>query len=346
MEQAAKDDASSQADSEEANSCPSSPGITVGEYENCHLIAEGLCSKIYKHQTPGQTYALKVTEVHPPAPHNPRREARILFDPATLHNNVVHISDSFDHHGEFVIVMPYEPLTLEHLISKGSLSMTSVLSIFTDLFSALEHLHRFDIIHRDIKPSNILLTSLIGPAILCDFGTAWHPGYSLAAETPDAIIEPADVKVIEVGTGPYRAPETLFGNKSYGASLDIWSAGCVLTECLRSPPSSLFKSPPTWEDGNQLGLILSIFKTLGTPTRKTWPEAEGFKTKPFDWYTMFPAKSWEELLPEREDWDLKGKVEWNGWRELVKGCVAYESGTRMEARDARITLGEISKALK
>jgi cyclin-dependent kinase len=208
------------------------------------------------------------------------------------------------------------PLTLETLLRSKRSSLTNILPIFKDLFSALSYLHSLGIIHRDIKPSNLLLSSPTGPAYLCDFGTAWHPSLSASSER-------ATHKVLEVGTTCYRAPETLFGNRAYGTGLDIWAAGTMLAECLRDPPKPLFESRRGDEDGNQLGLILSMFKTLGTPTKESWPEAERFGTPPFEWYTEFPGKGWEELLPGvREDLKM-----------IVESMVVYESGKRTTAEE-------------
>lgn len=215
-----------------------------------------------------------------------------------------------------MLAFPFMPFTLAQIIESGPLPESLIRSCFHDLFSALAYLHQNGIIHRDIKPSNLLLASPTGPAFLADFGTAWHLSLSLTDE-------PADHKVLEVGTTCYRAPETLFGNRSYGTSLDMWAAGTMLAECLHKPPKSLFESRDTSEDGNQLGLILSMFKTLGTPTRETWPEAASFSTPPFEWYQEFQGKSWEELLP---DVDEKG-------RDLVTRLVCYESGRRITAKE-------------
>lgn len=100
----------------------------------------------------------------------------------------------------------------------------------------------------------------------------------------------------------------------------------MLVECLQTPPKTLFESRDTSEDGNQLGLILSIFKTLGTPTKETWPEAASFSTPPFEWYQEFPGHSWEELLPDVDE----------DARDLVKGLVCYESGKRFTAAEVSI----------
>lgn len=212
------------------------------------------------------------------------------------------------------MVFPFMPLTLAKIIGSGTVSEQLIRTSFLNIFSALAYLHENGIIHRDIKPSNLLLASPIGPAYLSDFGTAWHPALSL-------VDEPAHYKVLEVGTTCYRAPETLFGNRSYGTSLDMWATGTMLVECMRKPPKSLFESRESSEDGNQLGLILSMFKTLGTPTRETWPEAVNFTTPPFDWYQEFPGHSWEELLSDVDDKS----------RDLVRKLVCYESGKRLTA---------------
>ena len=328
---------------------PRTPGTKIGRFEDCHLIAEGLASKVYRLIKPSACIALKVTEPHPPAPHNPHREAKIMYsltaDKAKRHENIIVISDTFyDQSGNFVIVMPYFPITLSDILEQRLMNKWEVLNIFEQIFSALAHLHKFGIIHRDIKPSNIVSSSRNGPIQLIDFGTAWDPLMSLESGFEN-IPEPADSKIIEVGTGPYRAPETLFGNKAYDTSLDMWSAGCVLAEALSWPTHSLFSSPPAWEDGNQLGLIVSIFKTLGTPTPETWPEALEFPTKPFGWYNEFPAREWDGeggILPARTDEGFwRSNVEWSVWQGLVRGCVKYESGKRYTAQEVEEWLRKI-----
>jgi serine/threonine protein kinase len=269
-----------------------------------------LVSEVYR----SQVVALKViVETHNVDPHNPGREVKILQK--LSHAFIIKLEDSFrDQEGRLAMVFPFMPLTLAKIIGSGAVSDTVTKACFHDLFSALKYLHQQGIIHRDVKPSNLLLASPTGPAYLSDFGTSWDPILSVADE-------PADHKVLEVGTTCYRAPETLFGNRSYGTSLDIWAAGTMFVECVRKSPKPLFESRDTSEDGNQLGLILSMFKTLGTPTRETWPEAATFTTPPFEWYQTFSGHSWEELLPDSGE-EVRG---------LAKTMVCYESGRRLTA---------------
>jgi cyclin-dependent kinase len=289
------------------------PGITIGSFQDCHHIASGLASEVYR----SKTVALKViTEMHNIKPHNPGREAKILQQ--LSHQAIIKLSETFrDQEGRLIMLFPFMPLTLAKVIGSGSVPRAVAKKCFHDLFSGLAYLHEKGIIHRDVKPSNLLLSSPTGPACISDFGTAWHP--TLSGD------EPAHHKVLEVGTTCYRAPETLFGNRSYDTKLDMWAAGVMFVECIRKPPKALFESRDTSEDGNQLGLILSIFKTIGTPTKKTWPEALNFSTPPFEWYQMFPGKSWDELLPGVDEES----------KDLIKKLVLYESGWRLTADQVR-----------
>lgn len=222
-----------------------------------------------------------------------------------------------DQEQRFVLVFPFMPLTLADLLTKGPISSHNVGLIFTDVLQALRDIHAQGIIHRDIKPSAILLGSPSGPASLSDFGTAWHPSLSAHAE-------PADNKILDIGTSAYRAPEVLFGDKAYGPPIDMWGLGVMLSEALRSPPEPIFESRSAHDDGNQLGLILSIFKTLGTPTRETWPEAAAFKITPFELWTVFPSRSWDEILPGLN----------TDWMKLVASLVRYD-GKRATAEQVR-----------
>ncbi|KAI3397386.1 hypothetical protein diail_10836 [Diaporthe ilicicola] len=286
-------------------------GERIGPYRGCQFVASGVTAEVYRYKD----RALKViTETHGIEPHNPIREAKIL---AQLRKPCIPLLETFrDHEDRFTLVFPYMPLTLSALLERGPLSNSKARAIFRDVFQALADIHSEGIIHRDLKPQAILLESPDGPAYLSDFGTAWHPDLS-------ATSEPATDKILDIGTGPYRAPEVLFGDKSYGPAVDMWAAGCMLAECVRHPPNSLFESRAVHEDGNQLGLILSIFKTIGTPTRETWPEATRFRTPPFDIYTVFEGRPWEDILSGVDE----------GWKHMVTALVKYNS-ERMTAKQA------------
>lgn len=287
-----------------------------------------MTSEVYR----SEARALKVITEAPNKiePHNPEREAKIL-DSLRGGPGIVELLETFrDRDQRLVLVFPYMPMTLAHVLDRAFSPLPNALLriVFTSLFRALDHLHAQGIIHRDVKPSALLLSSRPSRSnnkprgdlrvYLSDFGTAWHPTHSAGHER-------ASSKVLDVGTGPYRAPEALFGHRGYGPAVDLWAAGAMLAEsCARPRPRPLFHSPPAHEDGNQLGLIMNIFRTLGSPTPDTWPEALNFRTPPFEIYRVFDGKGgWDKLLP--------GVAE--EWRELVAALVKYESGERVSAKE-------------
>lgn len=110
------------------------------------------------------------------------------------------------------------------------------------------------------------------------------------------------------------------------------------------PHQPLFASRPANEDGSQLGLILSWFRTLGSPTREEWPEAETYKTPPFDMYRVFPKRDggWRDVMPRvvgddehgKKSSDDKDSQGGDAWRELVSGLLQWEPARRTTAAEA------------
>ncbi|CAK7234577.1 mitogen-activated protein kinase [Sporothrix bragantina] len=299
-------------------------GIDIGAYKDCRYLASGTSADVYR----SGTVALKVCTIGLDcAPHSVYREAKILkqLQTSSASSNIIQLQETFhDAEQQLVLVLPYMPLTLQAVLQNNGdnkIPRKRLQSYFVDILSALVDVHRQGIIHRDVKPSATLLKSIDGPAYLSDFGTAWHPEFSVSDE-------PADTKVLDIGTGPYRAPEVLFGSQAYGASVDMWAVGAMLAECARpAPHKPLFESRAVHEDGNQLGLILSIFKTIGTPTLESWPEAASFRTPPFEMYRVFEPQPWEAILSDVDE-DV---------RDIVACLVKYNS-TRLTAEQVSVMI--------
>lgn len=244
------------------------------------------------------------------APHNSEREARILRS-IHKHDNITPLLEAFYISGSrYVLAFPFFPFGLDSLLGKRKLNERHVKSHLQDMFRGLMHLHDNNIIHRDVKPSNILLKAPDGPAFLADFGIAW------SASDP-ASEEPSE-KITDVGTTCYRAPEILFGQKDYDASLDMWAAGCVVAEAVNPGLKSLFEPGQL---GTELALIQSIFMSLGTPNHLNWPSAARCP----DWGKMqwkeFDPRPWSDLLPNAS----------TEARALASKLVCYEPAERLTA---------------
>jgi serine/threonine protein kinase len=86
-----------------------------------------------------------------------------------------------------------------------------------DTARGMVYLHSRSIIHRDVKSGNLLLDES-GCIKVADFGLARAHG-------------PTSNLLTLVGTYPYMAPE-LLDNQAYNNSVDVYSFGIVMWECL------------------------------------------------------------------------------------------------------------------
>ena len=113
------------------------------------------------------------------------------------------------------------------------------------------------VVHRDIKPGNILVGETRELVKICDLGLA----ISLSDKPP----------YNQAGTAPYLAPEMILGKQDYDALVDTWSIGCVMAEMLTGKTLFLGDDDDDAKD-NEIIQLWSIFRLLGTPDDRTWPE--------------------------------------------------------------------------
>eukprot|EP01132_Coremiostelium_polycephalum_P001220 gene1220-1540_t len=113
------------------------------------------------------------------------------------------------------------------------------------------------------------------------------------------VLKPGDIKSymkmllegIEAVTIWYRAPELLFGAKSYGPSVDMWSIGCIFAE--------LMLRTPYLPGVSEIDQLVKIFSALGTPNESVWP---GITSLPnYIKFTDFPATPFKQLFTAASD---------------------------------------------
>jgi len=229
-------------------------------YEKIDFLGEGQFATVYKARDKlsedGRIVAVKKiklgsrSEAKDGINRTALREIKLLQE--LHHPNVIELVDVFGHKSNVSIVMDFMDTDLEIIIKDTSIVLTpaNIKSYTLQTLLGLEYMHSMWILHRDLKPNNLLVDSK-GCLKLGDLGLAKQFG------SPN---RPLTHMVV---TRWYRAPELLFGAKSYGTGVDIWAVGCILAELLLRVP---FLAGET--DLDQLG---KIFLCLGTPTEAVWP---------------------------------------------------------------------------
>lgn len=150
------------------------------------------------------------------------------------------------------------------------------------LLNALAVVHSRAIVHRDLKPVNILwgFDDLLK---LGDFGLA---RFVRGGQTADHAVAQ---QTGEVQTMWYRAPEVLLGDERYGLLVDDWSLGCVIAELFRFRKNSAgrMEPAPLFQGRSDVGTLMLIFETLGTPQPKQNPSQEYIGRLRY-WTDQFP----------------------------------------------------------
>ncbi|MFJ2743440.1 protein kinase [Streptomyces sp. NPDC087440] len=125
----------------------------------------------------------------------------------------------------------YEPLPLAWAAAIGA-----------QIASALDEVHRHDVVHRDIKPANLMLTPG-GVVKVLDFGVATLLG---SGSNPH-LTQPG----MTVGTPAYMSPEQSLAN-AVGPAGDIYALACVIYQLLtgRTPFAESDGKSVTWHQVN------------------------------------------------------------------------------------------------
>ena len=140
-------------------------------------------------------------------------------------DGVVKIYELLEYAGQFGIVQEdFNGVSLKRYLKTKKLSLSSFLTLATDISRILGRIHQHNIIHLDIKPDNILVNESTGELKITDFGIS-----TLLTHINEEVYRP---EVVE-GTLPYMSPEqTGRMNRNVDYRTDLYSLGVTFYEML------------------------------------------------------------------------------------------------------------------
>ncbi|KAF8808202.1 kinase-like protein [Phlegmacium glaucopus] len=231
--------------------------VQITDTPEYDVIEEGPYSTVARMWTDGEAQWIAVKTASTlrkftREPHDILKELRLLSE--ISHPNVLDIIGSFRDDEQLVqnIYMPFLPISLVQILaspqfsshpfpldtrSEGACKMQEeqfiiiAKSLMFQVLCAVAFLHdnTRQIAHRDIKPGNIML-SKEGCVKLIDFGISLKNEPD-TEKTHDLWPESQHRLYFEVSTGPYRAPELLFGTRTYNPlAIDLWSLGATFAQ--------------------------------------------------------------------------------------------------------------------
>ncbi len=197
----------------------------TGRYQIVGELGRGSMGVVYQGFDPiiGRTVAIKTMLPEGLSPqefeeYKARFQREAMAAGILAHPNIITVYDFGDDNGVLYLAMEFlEGKSLEKIVQEQTvLPLETILPIYDQICSALDHAHRNKIVHRDIKPANIMILQN-GLVKVTDFGIAkmMAMGMTQAGQI--------------LGTPNYMSPEQVKGRQIDGRS-DIFSLGVILYE--------------------------------------------------------------------------------------------------------------------
>ena len=195
------------------------------EYELKEKLGEGAYGSVYKVQQKFTNYLRAVKAIKKKLVDSSEFFNEIEVLKALDHPNIIKLFDCYQDKSYYYMVEEYcsGGDLFDYIQEEKFFTERKAGTIFYQLLSAVNHLHKKKIVHRDLKPENIVLIETKNKDIfikLIDFGTSITiKGKNLTQE---------------LGTIYYIAPEVFMNN--YNEKADIWSCGIILYTMLCGHP--------------------------------------------------------------------------------------------------------------
>ncbi|XP_047943721.1 probable serine/threonine-protein kinase At1g54610 [Salvia hispanica] len=230
-------------------------------FEKLDKIGQGTYSSVYKGRDllTNKYVALKRVRFDNMDPESVKFMAReILILRRLDHPNIIKLEGIITSKTSSCLYLVFEYMEhdLTGLASLPGVKLTEpqVKCYMKQLLSGLDYCHRNGVLHRDIKGSNLLINNH-GILKIADFGLASY------FDSHNKI--PLTSRVVTLW---YRPPELLLGATQYGASVDLWSAGCILGE--------LYAGKPIMPGRTEVEQLHKIFKLCGSPSEDYWRKSK------------------------------------------------------------------------
>tara|TARA_E500000305_G_scaffold111956_2_gene130352 strand:+ start:87971 stop:92701 length:4731 start_codon:yes stop_codon:yes gene_type:complete len=194
---------------------------TLGEYQIYNIIGQGGMGIVFRALDPKLNRIVAIKVMSPLLAVNPNAKKRFIREAqaaaAVSHPHIVTIHAVDEDKLPYLVMEYVVGQSLQEKLDKvGSLKVTEILRIGSQIAEGLAAAHKQGLIHRDIKPANILLENGVERVKITDFG--------LARAVDDVTI----TRTGEVsGTPQYMSPEQATGDRIDQRS-DLFSLGAVL----------------------------------------------------------------------------------------------------------------------
>ncbi len=199
-------------------------GEDIGSYRIVSMLGAGSMGQVFQieHRITKRKEAAKVLLAEVASDSQFSRFLREIEIQGRLdHPNIARVHNVLHLKNLLILVMEFvEGHSLEKLLQKGRLPISSGIDYICQTLSGLQYAHARGVVHRDVTPGNLIVTA-DGRVKLTDFGLAKSVGdYQL---TNDGEV---------VGSLYYMPPEQVRHGSEPDPRSDIYSSGAVLYEIL------------------------------------------------------------------------------------------------------------------